>query len=217
MRVVPILTATLLVFGLTACGAGGGGGPSDLNLGGPTSAPVTTTSAPTTSTPAVGSSLAARARFAQLAVYGSPNAAVPERVLPNPWTPKESPRERVPQVLLVDHRQPDGWVQVLLPDTPQATEGWVRAFDVKVSTVTYRVRVVLSRHRIAVFDNDRQVFQSPISVADAQQAGVQPGPFYLRWAEPARTMAMTGSPYAYRFIASLVTRVPLGTPVDIVG
>jgi hypothetical protein len=29
-------------------------------------------------------------------------------------------------------------------------------------------------------------------------------------------MAMTASPYAYRFIASLVTRVPLGTPIEIV-
>jgi hypothetical protein len=46
--------------------------------------------------------------------------------------------------------------------------------------------------------------------------GIEPGQFYLRRVQPARAMEMTASPYTYRFIGSLVRRVPLGTPVEIV-
>jgi hypothetical protein len=217
MRAASILVASVAVVGLAACGAGGGGGPSDLNLGGPTSAPVTTTSPTTTTTPTpAGRALVARARFAQLAVYETPDAPQPKRVLENPWTPKGAPRERIPQVLLVTNRQGDGWVKVQLPDTPQPTEGWVRSFDVRVSTVTYRMRVVLSRHRVTIFNRDEQIFQSPIRVTDAQEAGIEPGGFFLRRVELGRAMAMTASPYSYRFVGSPARRVPLGTPIEIV-
>jgi hypothetical protein len=219
MRVASILTASVVLLGLTACGAGGGGGPGDLNLGGPTSAPVTTTTAPTTTTAepaAAGHALVARARVARLAVYASPEAGQPIQVLANPWTPKDAPRERIPQVLLVQQRPGNGWVQVLLPETPKPTAAWVREFDVKITTVTYRVRVILSRHRVTIFDGDHQIFQSPIRVTGAQDARLEPGGFYLRRVELARAMAMTASPYTYRFIGSLARRVPLGTPVEIV-
>ena len=218
MRVASILTAAVLVFGLAACGSGDGGGPSDLNLGGPTSGPVTTTVPTTTTTGPAGEparTLGARARFAQLAVYATPAAAQPTRVLRNPWRPKGAPREQIPQVLLVETRQGDGWVKVKLPDEPQPTDGWVRSFDVRINTVTYRMRIAFARHRVTIFKNDRQIFQSPIRVTDAQKAKVEPGAFYLRRVEPARAMEMTSSPYTYRFIASLVRRVPLGTPVEI--
>jgi hypothetical protein len=216
MRVVSILTALSVLLVCAACG--GGGGPGDLSLGGPTLAPVTTTTAPrtTTSTPAgSGRALAARARFSQLAVYNTPDAPQPTRVLENPWTPKDAPRERIPQVLLVQTRRADGWIKVLLPSTPQPTDGWVRAFDVKVTPVAYRLRVALGAHRVTVFKDDRVVFQSPIRVVAAQAADTQPGAYYLRRVVPARAMATTESPYAYRFIAKLVGRVPLGAPVEI--
>jgi len=216
MRVVSILTALILVLGGAACG--GGGGPSDLSLGGPTSAPVTTTTAPrsTTTAPAGNArALVARARFSQLAVYNAPDAPQPTRVLDNPWTPKGAPRARIPQVLLVKTRRADGWIKVLLPDTPQPTDGWVRKFDVKVTPVAYRIRVALAAHRVTVYKDGAVVFRSPIRVEAAQAAHTQPGGFYLRRIEAARAMATTASPYAYRFIAKLVTRVPLGTPIEI--
>jgi hypothetical protein len=216
MRVVSMLTALLLGLGCAACG--GGGGPSDLSLGGPTSAPVTTTTAArtTTSAPAgSGRALAARARFAQLAVYNTPDAPEPTRVLDNPWKPKDAPRERIPQVLLVQTRRADGWIKVLLPSTPQPTDGWVRAFDVKVTPVAYRLRVALGAHSVTVFKDDRPIFQSQIRVVAAQAADTQPGAYYLRRVIPARAMETTQNPYAYRFVAKLVTRVPLGAPVEI--
>jgi hypothetical protein len=216
MRVVPILTASILVLGCAACG--GGGGPSDLSLGGTTSAPVTTTTAaPSTTTATAGDerALVARARFSQLAVYNAPDAPEPTRVLDNPWTPTGAPRERIPQVLLVQTRGADGWIKVLLPDRPQPTNGWVRAFDVRVSPVAYRVRVALATHRVTVFNEDRVIFESPIRVDAALAARTQPGGFYLRRIVRARRMATTASPYAYRFVAGLAARVPLGSPVEI--
>jgi hypothetical protein len=136
-------------------------------------------------------------------------------VLENPWRPKGAPRERIPQVLLVESRPADGWVKVKLPDEPQSTDGWVRSFDVKITTVTYRMRVALARHRVTVFDEDRRIFQGPIRVTDAKEAGIEPGAFYVRRVELARANEMTASPYTYRFISRLGRRVPLGTPVEI--
>jgi hypothetical protein len=216
MRVTSILAASVLVLGLGACGTGGGGGPDDLDLGGPTSGPVTTTTSTGTTQPREnGRAQVARARFAELAVYESPDAPQPKRVLENPWTPTGAPRERIPQVLLVSTSPADGWVQVKLPDTPQPTDGWVRTFDVQITTVTSRVRVALASHRVTVFNGNRRVFHGPIRVTDAQAANVEPGAFYLRRKEPARANEMTASPYTYRFIAALVTRLPLGAPVEI--
>jgi hypothetical protein len=91
----------------------------------------------------------------------------------------------------------------------------VRKFDVKVTPVAYRLRVALAAHRVTVYKDGAVVFRSPIRVESAQAAHTQPGGFYLRRIEPARSMATTASPYAYRFIAKLVTRVPLGTPIEI--
>jgi hypothetical protein len=217
MRVVSVLTASILVLACVACASGGG--PSDLSLGGGTTLPaLTTTTLPrtTTSAPFGGERvLAARARFARLAVYASPDAAKPMRVLENPWTPKGAPRERITQVLLVESRRPDGWVKVLLPDTPEPKPGWVRAFDVKLSAVPYRVRVSLSRHRMTAFRGDETIFAGPIRVTEEIAIGTKPGRFYVRRIEPGRANGMTPSPYVYRFIARLASRVPLGTPVDI--
>ena len=70
----------------------------------------------------------------------------------------------VPQVLLVQTRRADGWIEVLLPDKPQPTDGWVRAFDVKISRVAYRMVVSLAAHRITVYKDDAVIFRSPIRV-----------------------------------------------------
>jgi len=216
MRVVSILTALILVLGGAACG--GGGGPSDLSLGGSTSAPVTTTTAPrstTTAPPANAHALVARARFSQLAVYNAPDAPQPTRVLQNPWRLPGMKGAPVPQVLLVQTSRADGWVEVLLPDTPQPTDGWVRKFDVKVTPVAYRMRVALATHRVTVYKDGAVFFRGPIRVAAARAAHAQPGRFYLRRIERARAMATTASPYAYRFVAKLASRVPLGTPIEV--
>ncbi len=219
MRVGPFLTASILVTGLAACG--GGGGPGDLTLGPPTSPPVTTTTSrahPSTSdgTGAPGRTASvARARFSRLAVFSSPDAPRPERVLVNPWRPDAVSRP-LPQILLVDSRRADGWVKVLLPVRPGGTTGWVRAFDVTIVRVAFRIRVALGARRITVFDADRVLYTGPIAIGAAARP-TPPGRYYLRRSVTAARSATTDSPYVYRLVAAMAGLLPLGTPVDIVA
>src|SRR5207237_930028 len=93
-------------------------------------------------------------------------------------------------------------------------------FDVKVTPVAYRMRVTLATHRVTVYKDGAVFFRGPIRVAAAQAAHAQPGRFYLRRIELARSVATTASPYAYRFVAKLANRVPLGTVAgcdDLIG
>ncbi len=171
MRVVPIIAALTLGFGLAACG---GGGPGDLTLAStPTTAPVPTTSTTTTPGASTGSaggpppsvSLIARARGRQLAVYDTPGSAHPVRELDNPWpAANDDPSVRVAQVLLVAGQQPAGWVKVLLPITPNGTDGYVRAADVSVSKVGYAIQVALTTRRMTVFNLGKVLWQGRVSV-----------------------------------------------------
>src|SRR4029077_16168967 len=98
-------------------------------------------------------------------------------VLPNPWRVPGMKGTKVPQVLRVQTRRADGWVEVLLPDKPQPTDGWVRAFDVKVTPVAYRMRVALATHRVTVYKDGAVLFRGPIRVEPAQAAPTPPGGF----------------------------------------
>ena len=102
----------LLVVGLAACGAGGGGGPSDLG-GVPTTIvlPSTTIGAaagvPAPATPQTDlpdyASLVATAITpgASISVYATPGAAAPEQVLPAPPVLTGAPPVEIDQVFRV--------------------------------------------------------------------------------------------------------------------
>src|SRR5207247_2195723 len=109
----------------------------------------------------------------------------------------------------------DGWVRVWLPDVPQPTPGWVRAFDVVVTSVAFRIRVALAQHRITVFDRRRVIYRGPIDVDAAERASTQAGDYYARRFVASRRSRTTTSPYVYDLIAPLAARLPLGTPVQI--
>jgi hypothetical protein len=218
MRVVPILATFLLVIGLTACGAGGGGGPSDLG-GVPTTIVVPTTVgakvSPAPATPATVlpdyASLVARSKVAKLPIYKAPGDAQPE----NSGDAVPAADAKRPQVFLVESRRNDGWVQVLLPVIPPGTTGWVRASDVTITQVAFRLRVARGAGVLTVFRRGREIEHGPILV-DAT-AGKQPtGHFYLRAAVIAKASHTTDSPYVYGLTARLAAQVPLGTPVDVV-
>jgi hypothetical protein len=157
---------------------------------------------------------AARARFSRLAVYDTPDAPAPIRVLVNPWRLLGSRGTDVPQVLLVEGRRPDGWIHVLLPDTPVGRAGWVRAFDVALTRVPYRIRVERGAHRVTVLDHGRAIYRGPITIVAASRR-LAPGQYYLRSAFVASQARTTANPYAYGLLPQLVARLPLGTPVDL--
>jgi lipoprotein-anchoring transpeptidase ErfK/SrfK len=206
MRVVPIFAALILGFGLAACG--GGGGPSDLTLASsPTTLPVPTTA--TTSTTAPGAttgaaagqpppiSLVARARGSRLTVYDTPGAVHPVREFDNPWSPAASdPTLRVPQVLLVVAQQPAGWVKVLLPITPNGTDGYVHAVDVAVSKVAYGIRINLAACHMRVFKRGKVLWEGAVAVGAAATPTLE-GLYSVRAMLKAPNAQTSYGPYAF--------------------
>lgn len=218
MRVVPILATFLVVIGLTACGAGGGGGPSDLGAV-PTTIVVPTTVkaavSPAPATPATVlpgyASLVARSNVPNVPIYKTAGAAQPENL--GDAVPETG--AKAAQVFLVVSQRDDGWVQVMLPVLPQGTTGWVRDSDVTITQVVFRMRVALGAGTLVVFSRGREVDRGPI-VVDATASKLPAGHFYLRASIVAAASHTTASPFAYGLTARLAAQVPLGTPVDVV-
>lgn len=180
---------------LSACGGGGTATPRRA----PPSGPTSTTTAPATPVASLppGVSLVAQATVPHLAVFEHPGATRPTRVLDNPWTVDPGvPTSTVPQVLLVETRRADGWLQVLLPVRPNGTTGWVRTTDVSVSQVAFRVRVELAAHRITVFDHDRVLYRGQVAVG-THATPTPTGRYFIRVLIKAPDPNTVYGPYAY--------------------
>jgi hypothetical protein len=104
-------------------------------------------------------------------VYDAPGAPVPRQQLASPN------RDGAPLVFLVASRQPD-WLEVFLPVRPNGSKGWVRAADVSLRNVTWRMQVELGAHRITVWDGDQVAAQEPIAVG-AAAAPTPAGEYYV--------------------------------------
>lgn len=82
----------------------------------------------------------------------------------------------IPIVFLV-RRERDDRIEVYLPTTPSGSTAWVRAEDVTVSKVTFRVEVSLSEHRVRVFEDDDEVLDEPASIGRSDRP--EPGGVYF--------------------------------------
>ena len=94
---------------------------------------------------------------APLAIYSAPGANVVE-TLPatNPF--------RNPTTLAVSGVPQGDWAQVLLPQKPNGSLGWVHTPDVAMTWTPYRVNVSRADHQVVVTDGTATVFSSPVSV-----------------------------------------------------
>jgi len=100
-----------------------------------------------------------------------------------------------PLVFLV-RRQAGAWVQVELPVRPNGSTGWVRAADVTVTGVAYRVDVLRSQHLLRVYRFGRLVSTYPIGVGKAETP-TPGGVYYLKeLLRPPNPHGAYG-PYAY--------------------
>lgn len=84
----------------------------------------------------------------------------------------------VPLIFLVKHSRGER-LEVYLPTAPAGSTGWVRAADVRVSRVSFRVELELSSHRLRVFDEGRSVLDEEVAigVTDRPMAGTT---YYLK-------------------------------------
>lgn len=134
-------------------------------------------------------SLVARSRVAKIKIYGSPTATTPAATLANPVA------SGGPLVFLVQERRSDR-LRVLLPIRPNESQGWVRAADVKVSQLDYRITVSTKKHELRLYRAGKLIMHEPVGLG----TGTTPTPggvFYLK--ELLRPSNPGGSygPYAY--------------------
>ncbi len=114
---------------------------------------------------------AAQATAAKVAVYAAPNGRV-GRTLANPLP------SGAPLTFLLAQRSGD-WLRVYLPSRPNGSTGWVRAADVALAGLAYRLDVQTGAHQLRLYDFGKLMRVYPIAVgkADTPTPG---GTFYLK-------------------------------------
>ena len=183
--------AALLVLAMAACGRGGG----DDGLFARSVAPPPPTTAPAqpqAQVPALpaGASLVAEALLAKVAVFPQPDDSQPaKRTLANPT------ESGAPLVFLVERAMP-GWLQVNLPVRPNGSTGWVRAAEVNLVPINYRIKVELKRYRITVLRGDEVILSEPVGLGTASTP-TPGGKYYIKeLLKPPNPNGAYG-PYAY--------------------
>jgi hypothetical protein len=107
--------------------------------------------------------LAAEATGASVAIFRAPDDAQPVKTV-------RSPNQfGFAQHFLVKARQGD-WLGVLLPMRPNGAMGWVRASEVQIVQVPYRIQVQQGALMITVWRGSEVVLQEPIGLGRAGTA-----------------------------------------------
>jgi lipoprotein-anchoring transpeptidase ErfK/SrfK len=187
LRILVIATSVATL--VAACGGGGGDDRPTLD-----SKPHDTRLSPPTTVPGYVSFIA-QPTAATVKVHEAPDDASPSTEYPNPWLLDENPDHTVPQVFLVQERQP-GWVQVLLPVRPNGTAGWIRESDVRLTPNRFRILIERGAHQITVYDGDKVMVQEPVAVG-ADETPTPTGKYYLRVLLKAPNPNTVYGPYAY--------------------
>jgi lipoprotein-anchoring transpeptidase ErfK/SrfK len=102
-------------------------------------------------------------------IFDAPGATEPRDQLDNPWFVNGDPRFPLPLLFHVESTgvetgEAAGWLNVLLPTRPNGSTGWVRATDVTLQTVAFRVVVELGEHRLTVYQDDQVVLKDTVAV-----------------------------------------------------
>jgi lipoprotein-anchoring transpeptidase ErfK/SrfK len=136
-------------------------------------ADTTTTTAPTTTTtepPPLAE--VAQAESDQIEVFPDAISEVPSHVS----GPEVTSVPNIPLVFLVKDERDDR-LEVYLPGAPPGRTGWVRAEDVTVSSVPYKLEIAFTAHRLRVYDRGEVVFDEPIGLGPAERP--VPGQLYF--------------------------------------
>jgi lipoprotein-anchoring transpeptidase ErfK/SrfK len=179
---VALLALVSLAF-LVGCSTAGGDTAADAELfmvprgsGQPVSTDPTT-------------SIVAHVKGPSVDVFSTRGAAAPAAHLANPN------ENGAPLVFLAISYQQD-WLEVLLPQRPNGSRGWVREQDVELTAHSYRVRVELGQHRITVWKGTKPILQEPIGVGSNRRP-TPTGVYYLtELLRPPNPKGLYG-PYAF--------------------
>lgn len=157
-RRIPARAAVVLLVAvlLTGCSSSA---PDPTPSTQPSSAPSPTESAPIEPVVATVGEVAT-AIGAEVVVWGEPDGAELTRFAnPNP--------SGAPLVLLIEERAGE-WLRVQLPMRPNGTVGWVRAADVTIASLEYRLEVSTTDRTVTLFKGAEpaQTFQAAIGTGE---------------------------------------------------
>ena len=115
---------------------------------------------PTTAARTPGPATIATTKVLALVAYAQP--ATTAKVV-GTFSPKTS--YGLPRTMLVTGVKP-GWYEVLLPQRPNDSSGWVPAADVTVSTTAYKITVQLSAHHLWLTNAGKAVLDTPAVIGN---------------------------------------------------
>ena len=167
-RAAPAVLVSLLVAALgTGCGSATAARTQPSPAGQAQAAP----SASARPAAPVFPAYAATAKVPDVAIYTAPAGTV-SRTLANPLP------SGAPLTFLLAHRS-GTWLQVYLPTRPNGSTGWVRAGDVVLAGLPYRLDVLRHAHQLRLYRFGTLIHVYPIAVGktDTPTPG---GTFYLK-------------------------------------
>jgi lipoprotein-anchoring transpeptidase ErfK/SrfK len=155
--------------------------------------PTTTTLDDTTTTTPGSETMVAQANGDAIDLFDSATSSTPSGEI---TADEATAAPDIPLVFLVRREQGER-LEVYLPTPPIGSTGWVRADDVAVSKVTFRIVVSLGDHRLRVFDDDLEVLDEPVSIGRSDRP--DPGRYYIKeLLQPSDADGPYGA-YAYGF------------------
>lgn len=157
--------------------------------------PATTPPAPARSSPDP-FSLIARPSGDAVDIYPSPGSPRPIIRMPSVWLLNMDPSDPIPQVFLVVGHAPGGWLQILLPQRPNGTRGWVRAAAVGLLKDPWRLDVSVGQHTVRVYDGAALIYQGPVATG-APATPTPLGEYYIRVLLRSSEPLGVYGPYAY--------------------
>ena len=131
-------------------------------------------------------SLAATATQSRVEVYSAPDGAVSQSF--------DNPQASGAPLTFAVERQDGKWLKVRLPARPNGSTGWVRAGDVTVTRVPYRIEISTGAHELRVYKSGELLHTFPAATGTGGTPTPR-GEFYL-----TELLAPTNSgygPYAY--------------------
>lgn len=118
-----------------------------------------------------GSRAVAYAQVPSIAAYPTPNIGTPMATLTNPNN------LGAPLVFLVQSAQ-DNWLDVLLPQRPNGSNGWIQASQVKLYSDDFTVVVHLGVHTLSLYQDGQLVQTHEVAVGNSASP-TPPGQFYV--------------------------------------
>jgi hypothetical protein len=140
--------------------------------------------------------LVARATGDRVVIFDAPDPRSPSTTLPNPWLVNGDPTDPVAQVFLVRLQRPDGWVQVLLPERPNGSLGWIRSDTLQLLADPYHLDVSLGAHTIEVWKGTSILYRGPVAVG-ARATPTPTGDYYIRVLLRSSNPGSVYGPFAY--------------------